>query len=47
MSRARMWRSNVAGRMIITIDCLLWRPNWFTVMWTDCGRRRNSFGSGG
>ena len=30
-SRARTWRSNIAGRRVNTIGCRRWRPNWFAV----------------
>ena len=31
MSRARMLRSNTAGRKANTIGCRRWRPIWFAV----------------
>ena len=31
MSRAKTWRSNIAGRTANTIDCRRWRPIWFAV----------------
>jgi hypothetical protein len=30
-SRARTWRSNIAGPRVNTIDCPLWRPIWLAV----------------
>ena len=33
MSRARTWRSNIAGRRANTIGCRRWRPIWFAVRW--------------
>ena len=27
-SRARTWRSNIAGRRVNTIGCRRWRPSW-------------------
>ena len=32
-SRARMWRSSIAGRRTNMIDCPIWRPIWYAVRW--------------
>ena len=32
-SRARTWRSNIAGPRADTIDCRRWRPSWFAARW--------------
>ena len=33
MSKARMWRSSIAGRRTNTIDCRPLQPIWYAVRW--------------